>query len=387
MTGFDHLDVAWLAAKPGVKWSRVEPGALAAWVADMDFPIPAVVTTALQNTLAGGDLGYPNLDAGNPLAEAFVERMRRRHGWNPDPGRVWSFTDVLNAVQAILEVSTDPGDGVAIHAPTYPPFPAALRKMGRRIVPIPFASTPGGWEFTHSLASAGFARPTALLLVNPHNPTGRVLTRAELEELAAFANTHELMVISDEVHAELAYDGATHIPFASLGDDAAARTITITSASKSFNLAGIRTAVAHFGHDGAWEAVNARPEHLWGVVSNLSIAATLAAWHQGDDWLRALRTRLAENRAMVAQRLGDAAPEIRWHPPDATYLAWLDCSQLGVGDDPAGFFREAARVELSPGPDFGPEGVGYVRLNFATAPNVLDAILERMVGAVDRHRR
>ena len=262
MTGFDHLDIGWLAAKPGVKWTRIAPGTLAAWVADMDFPIPDVVADVMRRVLDGGDLGYPNLDAGNPLAEPFAVRMAERHGWQPDPARVWAFTDVLNGIQAILELTTRPGDGVAVHTPTYPPFPATIAQMQRRLEPMPFVSTDGGWRIDQERAASAAASSRVLLLVNPHNPTGRVLTRQELEALAAVAEAHDLIVISDEVHAELLYADAVHIPFATVSDDAAARTITITSASKTFNLAGIRIAVAHFGHDAAWSAI-CRPSRTY----------------------------------------------------------------------------------------------------------------------------
>ncbi len=377
MTGFEYLDPAWLRAKPGLKWSRPRP-ALAAWVADMDFPIPPPVAAALHRTVDGGDLGYPNLDDGNPLAVPFTDRMRTRHGWEPDPARVWTFTDVLNAVQAILHMTTEPGDAVAVHAPTYPPFLATLDRMQRPSSPIPFRATPEGWRVDPISAERTLRNARVLLLVNPHNPTGRVLTRPELEILAELAAEHDMLVIADEVHAELVYPGHTHIPFASLNDDAARRTVTLTSASKTFNLAGIRTAVAHVGHDAAWRGLEERPERLWGAVANLSVAATLAAWNEGDDWLSGLLTRLDTNRGTLTEFVAERMPAVRCHSPEGTYLGWLDYSATSLGDDPAGALLRRAGVALSPGLHFGPAGAGFARLNFATAPNVLEELLERI---------
>jgi cystathionine beta-lyase len=382
VTGFDHLDREWLHGKSGIKWSRPGADLIAAWVADMDFPIPAVVADAIREVIAGGDLGYPDLDGGNPLAAPFAERMRTRHGWDPDPGRVWAFTDVLNAVQAVLELMTQPGAGVAVHTPTYPPFLRTLETMRRRLVPIPFHSGPRGWFFDPERAAEAFSDAEVLLLVNPHNPTGRVLTRIELDLLAELAATHDVMVISDEVHAELLYPGHEHIPFATLSEDAARRTITLTSASKTFNLAGIRTAVAHVGSRTTWDALRSRPEHMWGVVGNLSVTATLAAWSGGRRWLGDLLARLARNRSALEVRLGQELDGIRWHSPEGTYLAWLDFRALGLGDNPAVAVRQRSRVELSPGPDFGLGGSGFARLNFATAPNVLDEMLTRLAAGL-----
>jgi cysteine-S-conjugate beta-lyase len=222
-----------------------------------------------------------------------------------------------------------------------------------------------------------------LLLVNPHNPTGRVFDRAELTAIAEVAERHDLVVISDEIHADLAYEPHRHVPFASLGPEAAARTVTITSATKAFNLAGLRCSVAHVGDHRVREALAAQPPLLFGEVSSLGVLATLAAWREGDDWLTEARATLERNRALVAAGL---PPGVRHHPPEAGYLAWLDCPDLGP--DPAEFFLTEARVLLSPGPDFGPGGEGFARLNFATSGPLLEEILRRLNDAVEvRGRR
>lgn len=374
---FDDLDLEQLRRRPGAKWSRAGRDVLPAWLADMDFPVPLPVREVL---LRGVELGYPVWDDRpdlDPLREAFTDRMARRHGVTLDPGRVRLFTELNQAVQVVLHVLTRPGDGVAVHTPTYPPFLETLRSMSRRLVPVPLVDTGSTWEFDADRFAADVAASgcRVLLLVNPHNPTGRVLTRAELTAVAEVAYRHDLVVIADEVHAELVYEPHEHIPFATLYP----RAVTLFSASKSFNLAGLRCAVAHVGDPRVGEALDAQPPFLFGEVNSLGVLGTLAAWQQGDEWLARARATLARNRALVAESL---PPGIDHHLPEATYLAWLDCRPLDLGADPTTFFADEAGVLLSPGPDFGADG--HARLNFATSGPVLTEILRRMREAVAR---
>jgi cystathionine beta-lyase len=418
----DELDVdlRWLRSKPGLKWRSVGPDGLAAWVADMDFPTPPAVREALAAMVAGGDLGYPEwLHDALPLREAFVGRMSQRYGWSPDLAEVREFSDIIQALQAVLHVSTGPGDAVAMHLPVYPPFLETLAVMNRRLVEIPIERSANGWEFDperlgRDVAASG-AR--ALVLVNPHNPTGRSFTRRELESVAAVAAEHDLLVISDEVHADLTYAHHEHIPFASISAETAVRTVTLTSATKAFNLAGIRCAVAHVGSPAVRRAFAALPPLMFGCASVPGVTATLAAWHDADQWLSAVLDRLDENRQLIDKALGPLG--IGYVPPDATYLAWLDCRDLGLPGDPAAFFLDRANVRLSSGSNFVgfrgitsagqqatevvPEGQaalgertvrqmhagravgdGFVRLNFATSGAVLAEICDRMSAALDR---
>lgn len=384
----DELDVTpgWLRAKPGIKWRVTGPGELAAWVADMDFPAPPAVRRALADLADRGDLGYPAWlhDEGSPVGAASAARMSARYGWKPDPAHAREFTDIIQGLQAVLFAATAPGDAVAMHVPAYPPFLSTLEAMGRRLVPVPLdaeRAARDGWSFdperlARDVAATG-AR--ALVLVNPHNPSGRSFGRAELDAIAAVADDRDLVVIADEVHADLTYPPGTHTPFGSL-PGAAERTVTLTSATKAFNLAGIRCAVAHIGSAAVRSAFAKLPPLLFGAVSAPGVAATLAAWEHGDEWLDAVLRRLAANRAIIARELGPLG--IRYRPPDATYLAWLDCRALDLPAGPAEFFLDAAKVRLSPGGDFGPGGDGFARLNFATSPAVLTEICERMAAAV-----
>ena len=384
MIPFDDLDLDWLRSKPGVKWRWVAPDVLAAWVADMDFPVPPPVRAALEGFLAREDLGYPEWLVGHPLAEPFAERMIERFGWCPEPGRVREVTDVIQGVQVVLHLATVEGDGVALHVPTYPPFLDTVRRMGRRLVASPIARGPGGWTFDADRLADDVRRERCrvLLLVNPHNPTGRVFTRAELEVLEQIAVEQDLLVIADEVHADLVYAPHRHVPFASLSPDAAGRTVTLTSATKAFNLAGIRCALAHVGSDQVLAALRSCPPHLFGAVGVLGVEATLAAWRDGSAWLDDVHEHLAGNRKLLANLVRAELPGVVFDPPEATYLAWLDFRALSLGGDPARVLLDRARVQLSPGPDFGPGGDGFARLNFATSQPLLRAILGRIGAAV-----
>jgi len=383
---FDQLDLAWLRAKPGAKWQRHGPDRLAAWVADMDFPTPPAVTAALHRFVDCGDLGYPNwLGIGSPLRELFAERMGTRFGWNADPEQVREVCDVVQGLQWVLQLATPAESLIALHVPAYPPFHDTSRRMARPLLPIPAERTTTGWAFDHErfaqdLARAG-GRCRSLLLCNPHNPTGHVFTRAELERLAELAEEHDLLVISDEIHADLVYPPGTHVPFAALGPAAAARTVTLTSATKAFNIAAVRCAVAHLGADRVRDAWDATPPHLFGVVSPMGVEATRAAWQEAGDWLDAVRTHLDRNRRLLGSLLSAQLPDVDYVPPDATYLAWLDLRALDLVDPPHEVLQEGGAV-LFPGPDFGPEGEGFVRLNFATSAGVLEAIVARMEAAL-----
>ena len=401
------VDPRWLHAKPGLKWRSVGPDVLAAWVADMDFPAPRAVRAALAALVAGGDLGYPEwLYEAVPLREAFAGRMAERFGWSLDPGEVREFSDIIQGLQAVLYVATAPGDAVAMHLPAYPPFLQTLAVMNRRLVEIPMERSAAGWRFDPERFARDVAASDAraMILVNPHNPTGRSFTRRELESMAAIAAAHDLLVISDEVHADLTYPPHEHVPFASISAATAARTVTLTSATKAFNLAGIRCAVSHVGSPAVRRSFAALPPLVFGAANVPGVTATLAAWGDGGPWLSAVLERLDENRRIIGKMLRPLG--IGYVNPDATYLAWLDCRDLGLDGDPAAFFLDRANVRLSGGSGFvefrgvlaaqpapGDDdrrrthvsqagGDGFVRLNFATSGAVLTEICDRMGAAL-----
>lgn len=393
---FESLDRAWLGSKPGDKWQR-RSGLLAAWVADMDFRPAACITEALADVLRTGDLGYPHWQYahdGTPMAKVFVERMRVRHGWQPALVHCREFDDVTQAVRLVVHLMTNENDGIVLHTPAYPPFHDTWRAMRRRLVEVPAHITDTGWAFDYDdlearlRAEPGMAR--LWILCHPQNPTGHVFDRAELERIADIAQRHDLLVISDEIHAELVYAPQRHTPFASLSPDVEGRTITLTSASKSFNIAGLRWAIASVGSPGIRTAIDSLPAHLTGVRNIMGVAAAHAAWTLGDEWQAACVAHLERQRRLLADLLAAHLPGVRYRVPDATYLAWLDCTALGSAEantaeirvgDPHEWFRDVG-VELSAGRTFGESWHRYVRLNFATSSAVLGEIVRCMGRAV-----
>jgi cystathionine beta-lyase len=386
---FDRLDPAQLRRRRGEKWALHPPDVLPAWVAEMDFPLAAPVRRVVEEALALDDLGYPLEVRRDDLPALFAARMAERYGWSPDPGRVELLSDVVQGLYLALDRLSAPGDGVVVQTPVYPPFLAAVRQTGRRQVESPLRRSGeeggGGWAMElEDLRRVLDPGTRMLLLCNPQNPTGRVFTRAELEALAELALAHDLVVVSDEIHADLIYPGHRHVAFASLGADVEARTVTLSSASKAFNIPGLRCAVAAFGSAALHRRFLTVPRPLRGGLGALGLAATRAAWTEGGPWLEAVRAYLLGNRARVAAFVEAELPGVEHVPPEASYLAWLDCRALGLGPSPQRFFLEHARVALSAGEAFGRPGTGFVRLNFATSRGLLDEILARLAGALRR---
>ena len=360
------------------KWTWHDSDVLPAWVADMDLPPAPVSVAAVRALVDRGDFGY-NMAASSCLPAAFADWQETSYGWRPDVERVRVLCDVMQGVETVVWLHTEPGDGLVVFTPVYPPFLRTVTSNGRRIVECPLEAQ-DGWRLDPEWLEAAIDDgTTAILLCNPHNPTGRAFTRDELTAIAETAEKHDLLVISDEIWGDLMHPGAKHIPMALLGEEVAARTVTITAASKSFNLAGLRCAVAHIGHAGVAEKLAAIPSHVFGAVSSLGAEATLAAWTQGAPWLAETRSHLTAQRDHLASRLAAELPGVRFDVPEATYLAWLDFRAMGLGDDPAKRLLDTARVALSSGLDFGGRGAGFARLNFATTRASLDAILDRIV--------
>ena len=383
---FESLDRSWLLRKPGTKW-RTPEGRLAAWIADMDFRPPEAVLDALRTVVESGDLGYPtwNPKRHTPLAPLFVERMQRRHGWSPDAANCREYDDVIQAVRHVVHFMSREGDGIVMHTPAYPPFHATWRSMHRRLIEVRAHGTAVGWEFDYDdldrrlRAEPGAAR--LWILCHPQNPLGHVFDRSELERIAEIAERHDLIVISDEIHAEIVYLPSKHVPFESLGPEVSARTVTLSSASKSFNLAGMRWAIAHIGSPAVRAAYEPLPAHFAGITSIMAFAAVEAAWTLGDEWLAACVRHLDARRRQLGELLADQLPGVVYRMPQATYLAWLDCTALGLEEEPVEAFRRSG-VEVSAGPEFGADGHGFVRLNFGTSSSVLADIVGGMSRAL-----
>jgi len=376
---FDRLDLAALRRRRGEKWQLYGPDVLPAWVAEMDFPLCAPVRRVLESALEIDDLGYPLDVQPDALPAAFVERMESRFGWRPDPRGIEVLTDVVQGIYIAIDQFSAPGEGVLVQTPVYAPFLSAVRELGRRMVESPLVAGDTRYEIDFDFLRHAIDPSTRVfLLCNPQNPTGRVFERRELETLAELALAHDLVVVADEIHADLVYDSRRHIPFASLSPEVEARTLTLTSATKAFNIPGLRCAIAHFGSEALRKRFARVPRHVRGGLGSLGQAATVAAWREGQPWLDAVLAYLDGNRRSVARFVAERLPGVRSFEPEATFLAWLDCRALELEPSPQQFFLEHARVALSDGSVFGAPGRGFARLNFATSRPLLDEIGTRI---------
>ncbi len=385
-TVFDDLEIRRLEGRRSAKWHFHPRDVLPAWVAEMDFPIAAPIQAVLQRLIESSDLGYPLDDHDTGLPDAFCERMNDRFDWNPDPARVEILSEVVQGMYIAIEAFSEVGDGVIVQTPIYPPFLSAIHDTGRRLVENPLSSTPSGLEFDlDGLADLIDSTTRLFLLCNPHNPSGRVMLREDLDRIAARVLEHDLIVISDEIHSDLLFDDHVHIPFASLGPEIARRTVTLTSASKAFNIPGLRCAIAHFGTAELQQKFNRlHPAHFRGGIGLLGIYASIAAWRWGQPWLDEVVPYLQANRDYARRALAERIPEIRFYEPEATYLAWLDCGALGIKGSPAGHFMKHGRVALAGGRRFGAAWDQHVRLNFATSRPILTDLVDRMAKALGR---
>ena len=384
------LTVETLRRRRGVKWHRYAEDVLPAWVADMDFAVAEPVQRAVLRLAEEQDYGYPCREGEDGLEAAFASRMRDRFAWEVDPARVLPVADLVQATVAAITAFSEPGDGVVVQTPIYPPFLSGIRDTGRTRVANPLVEAGGRLTVDlEGLRAAVDDRCRVLLLCNPHNPSGRALDRDELLGIGRLAVERDLVVLSDEIHCDLVYPGHRHVPLGSLGQEIAARTVTVNSATKGFNIAGLRCGVMHFGSDELWERFQrAVPIRLLGAVSTVGIDATVAAWADCQPWLEAVLAQLGANRERLARWATEEVEGVRHLPPDATYLAWLDCRDLELAHaTPQEFFLDEARVALARGADFGPEGATCARLNFATSGEILEELLGRMTAALRRARR
>jgi cysteine-S-conjugate beta-lyase len=378
--GFDDLSLEALRARRSAKWALYPEDVLPVWVAEMDFPLAGPVREVLQAAIDAGDVGYPH-PAG--LGEAFAGFARRRYGWAVEPESVMLLPDVMVGIAEVLRVVTEPGDGVVINPPVYSPFFSMIDEIGRRVVEVPLAEGERGWELDlDALEHAFAAGARAFLLCNPHNPTGRVLSRAELEAVAELSAQYRIAIVADEIHAPLTLARSAHVPFGALGEELAARAVTITSASKAWNLAGLKCAVLVPGSAAMTAELMHLPASLRYHAGHLGVLTAIAAFEFGETWLDELVAYLDGNRRLLRELLAAHLPDVRYVPPEAGYLAWLDCRKLPLGDDPAKAFLERGRVALSSGPSFGGQGRGFARLNFGTSGAIVAEAVERMAAAI-----
>jgi cysteine-S-conjugate beta-lyase len=369
-----------LRRRKSVKWRSYPPDVLPSFVAEMDFDLAAPVVEAASAALATGDCGYGHKgELGDVFAAFAAERLR----WSPDPSRVFAIPDVMTGIAEAIQALTPPRCGIVINPPVYPPFFYRLRLSGRRVVEAPLRRDADGRydldpeEIDRALAADGVG---AYLFCSPHNPTGRVWSREQLATVADICQRRGVVLLVDEIHAPLALAGARHIPFGSLDHAMVRRSITFCSASKAWNIPGLKCGVAVAGSSEYAALLAERWEAL--LPGQVGVVASVAAFGGALSWLDALVGQLDKNRALLASLLATHLPGVRYTPPEASFLAWLDCRKLGLGDDPAAAFLERGRVALSPGPDFGTQGTGFARLNIGTSPELIAEAVRRMAAAV-----
>jgi cysteine-S-conjugate beta-lyase len=362
-------------ARGSAKWAAYPPDVLPAWVAEMDFALAEPVKGALLDAVERDDTGYLGPDLlGVP--EAFAAFAARRLGWEVDPEQVSVATDVMVGIEELLQVVTEPGAGVVITPPVYPPFFGDVRHAGRAVVEAPLAGDAFDLGAIERALEGG---AQAVLISNPHNPLGRVWTAAELGALADVADQHGAWVLSDEIHGPLALDGA-YTPYLTVSE----RGFALTSASKAFNLAGLKLGlIVTAGGEARDLAARLGPEAHW-RAGYLGAVAAEAAFREGDEWLDDVLETLDGNRRLLAELLSEQLPDVGYTPPQASFLTWLDCRALGLGDDPAAAFLERGRVALSRGLDFGAQGAGFARLNIGTSPERVEEAVSRMAAASTR---
>jgi cysteine-S-conjugate beta-lyase len=355
--------------------------------AEMDFAIAPPVQAAVERVVKAQEYGYATLDgelAEVRLGQAFARRMQSRFGWAVDPPRVVAVSALTQAIYGSVLAFSAPGDSVVLQLPAYRFFQAAINETGRMLLPLHLRPTNGRYahdwrEFEGLIAMA--ARPRVMTICNPHNPTGRVFDRDELLRLCEFAVAQDMVIVSDEVHADLAFDGRSHIPTGTLNAEIAARTVTLTAATKSFNISGLKCAVAHFGSadlQSRFQAVI--PSRLLGGPDIIGIVATIAAWDEGQPWLDDLVGTLQAARDHLATRLRKEMPAANFIPPEASYLAWIDFSGLGFRETAFQHFLKRG-VMLSAGEAFEASSREFGRLNFAASRDTLDQIVDRMVAS------
>lgn len=373
---FRTLPLDELRRRSSDKWRKFPDDVLPSHIAEMDFAVAPPIEKALIAAVRAGDLGYQHAKSSG-LAESFAAFAERRWGWAPDPDGVAAVPDVMVGVAELLRVMTPEGAGVVINPPVYPPFFSVIAESGRRVVEVPLADDRLALDGIREALRAG-AR--AVLLCNPQNPTGQTWGVGDVRALGEIAAEHDALFLSDEIHGPLTMPGLTHVPAASVNEDA----IVLTSATKAWNLAGLKCGLAIARSQRMRDALARLPVDIHDRVGHLGVIASTAAFRDVDGWLDELRDYLAEARRILPELLAEHAPGVRVGPGSATYLAWLDFRDTGLGDDPASVMLERGRVSLLPGTDFGSVGKGFARLNIGTSHELVEEAVKRIGLALKR---
>jgi cystathionine beta-lyase len=368
-----------LRLRTSVKWRAYDPSVLPLFVAEMDYPLAPAVADAMIERIRSSDTGY--VGSVGPLAPAFSGFAARHWNWSIDAESVFCTTDVSVAIVEALRVVIAPGDGVVITPPVYPPFFSLPGEAGGTAVEVPLLTAGTGFSLDwKGLETAFAAGARAMLLCSPHNPLGLVHSRESLSRLAELAAQYGVTVVSDEIHAPLVFDAGSFTPYLNVSDAARETGICVTSASKAFNLAGVKCAILVAQSATQLAALRSMPDGVRYRTSLLGLHASVAAFDDGDEWLAGTIAAIRSSSALLSSLLGERLPEVTFDPPAAGYLAWLDFGQ-SWGPDPSIIALERG-VALNPGPTFGTHGAGHARLNLACSADVLTEAVHRLSGGV-----
>jgi len=364
------------------KWSKYPPDVLPLWVADMDFAVAPAIIDALQQRLSHPVLGYAVADP--TLRQQIAAYVQARYDWGIDAEDVVLLPGVEPGFNMALKAFCQAGDRVMMHTPIYKPLLQAPGFWGLHRHDLPLHPDPRVALDVEAFDQAA-SQSSAWILCNPHNPLGRVFDRDTLLQLAQSCVAHNTLIISDEIHCDLLFDGRRHTPIASLSPQIAKSSITLMAASKTYNIAGLKTAFAIIPDSELRQRFDQSRLGMVDSVNLMGLQATQAAFAHGGPWRDALLRYLQSNRDLLVQSVATQLPGVVMHAPQATFLAWFDCSPLKLGQDAQQFFLEHARVALSPGLDFGAPSDQWVRLNFGCTRAVLKQALARMQTALSTH--
>lgn len=379
--GYDFDTIIDRRASDSAKWHFYNEDVLPMWVADMDFRSPEPILRAMHERVDHGVFGYGGLTA--KLREVICERMARLYNWKIHPEAVVSLPGLVCGLNVVSRAIGDRGDGALVSTPVYPPFLSAPTNQDRELHSAPLALEERNGHLFYSFDAATFEaaiQPNTRLFIlcNPHNPTGRAYTRAELTQMAEIAERHNLVICSDEIHCDLLLGGAQHVPVASLAPEIAERTITLMAPSKTFNVPGLGCSLAIIPNADLRKQMQKASNGIVPHVNLMGYTAAVAAYTECQDWLDELCIYLTRNRDFVVNYIAQELPQLRVTAPEATYLAWIDCRASGIDGNPQRFFLEQAKVALNDGGAFGKEGEGFVRLNFGCSRELLEQGLASM---------
>ncbi|MFK3779525.1 MalY/PatB family protein [Agrobacterium sp. NPDC089420] len=362
------------------KWSKYCADVLPMWVADMDFPAAPEIIDALRDRLDHPLLGYGV--ARDELRERIVADMQTKYDWSISPEHIVFLPGVEPGFNMALKAMLRPGDGLLMQTPVYRPILDAAGHWNLVRRDAPLTPTRDGWSVDLDIFETELARSRAFLLCNPQNPTGKVFTRDELKAMADLCRRYDALIISDEIHCDLLFDGRRHVPVAALSEDAAERTVTLMAASKNYNIAGLKAAFAIIRNGEIREKFVASRLGMVDSVNILGLEAMLAAFSRAGKWQSKMLSYIEANRDFLSAEIARRFPGIRMIKPESTFLAWLDCTALALKPDPQTFFIEHGKVGFSAGSEFGDAYGQYIRLNFGCPRRLLTEGLDRMQHAL-----